>query len=101
MAFAVGYYFFSFTASTLNVSYNDENINYTPNVTYNENSTRGSYIRGQNKYNNAASGADDKTYTDVDPEIDCYSFDHGDTSPTPGVESLFNCNSEKGKCKWH
>jgi hypothetical protein len=115
LAFAIGYYFFSFTASTLNVNTNDYHY-YAPSITNNKNSTRGNYIRGQQKFNDTvtttesealeAEGevgveADDQTYTDVDPEIDCHNFDHGDTSPTPGVESIFNCNSEHGKCKWH
>ncbi len=46
--------------------------------------------------------ASDKTYVSkVTSANECKTFDHGDTSPTPNIKSLFNCNSEEGKCKWH
>lgn len=45
--------------------------------------------------------AKDRTYTNAAEGSDCESFDHGDTSPTPGVKSMFNCNSKEGECKWH
>jgi len=31
---------------------------------------------------------------------DCAKFDHGDISPAEDVTSVFNCNSEAGKCRW-
>ena len=30
----------------------------------------------------------------------CANFDHGDISPAEDVTSVFNCNSEAGKCRW-
>mmetsp|Transcript_16286 Transcript_16286/g.18559 ORF Transcript_16286/g.18559 Transcript_16286/m.18559 type:complete len:478 (+) Transcript_16286:124-1557(+) len=45
-----------------------------------------------------------KEYTDTGPGANCENFDHGDTSPSTDpkiIDSLFNCNSEKGTCKWH
>ncbi len=49
--------------------------------------------------------ATDKTYkpkkTKSGGSVSCSAFDHGDTSPTPGIQSMFNCNSEEGTCKWH
>lgn len=64
-------------------------------------------LRGQDhgkvkgKYKNKFALMKDKTYSDIDPDSDCSSFDHGDTSPSKDVKSLFNCNSKESKCKWH
>ena len=50
---------------------------------------------------NSGSAASDKTYTNTEND-DCNSFDHGDISSTnPDLQSIFNCNSDHGKCKWH
>ena len=38
---------------------------------------------------------------DTKRKIDCKSFDHGDTSPEEGLDSIFNCNSEFARCKYH
>lgn len=33
--------------------------------------------------------------------ISCVGFDHGDTSPISEVNSIFNCGSDSGTCKWY
>ncbi len=57
------------------------------------------FFRGKSKQMGVV--ANDKTYSNSDPNSDCSKFDHGDTTPAKDVKSLFNCNSEEGKCKWH
>ena len=58
---------------------------------------------GVQENSNAKDISDLKNEADKDTQTgaktDCKSFDHGDTSPEAGVDSIFNCNSEYGKCK--
>jgi len=35
------------------------------------------------------------------PEEECVSFDHGDTSPTQNVTSIFNCGTVYKNCEWY
>lgn len=90
-AVVVGFYFFTFTSSTLNLDNTESKTNQSV-PKYDS-----SYIRGS-----SPQGAVDKTYTQSNEVLDsCATFDHGDTTPVAGLDSVFNCNSEYGKCKWY
>ena len=58
-------------------------------------------VRGNSNEKDSSHLEDETGTVETKARTDCKSFEHGDTSPTEDVESIFNCNSEYGNCKWH